>query len=314
MTPAPSPYHGGRMDEPPLPPAPPLETCYRHPEERTAVHCTRCGRPICPACMVPAPVGHHCRTCVEEARREFRRGGLRVGARGLSATRVLLGAIVAMFLLEVALGGPGSFAGGSARTLVDLGALVPVLVATGQWWRLLTAMFLHAGFLHLALNAYALWLFGTLVEGTYGRWRFLAIYLVSGFLGSVASYAFGGLDVATLTSVGVGASGAIVGLLGAFIAYNYRRRHHAIAWANLRWALTIILINVVFGLTFPGVDNKAHLGGLLAGMAAGSLADGVGPARSRPLTRVLGFAGLVALGVALAAWRTAVIRTRLAAL
>lgn len=303
------------MDEPPLPPAPPLEACYRHPEERTGVRCTRCGRPICPACMIPAPVGHHCPTCVEEARREFRRGaGLRVRAGGLRATRVLLGAILAMFFLEVALGGPGAFGRGSARTLVDLGAQVPVLVATGQEWRLLTAMFLHAGLLHLALNAYALWLFGTLVEGTYGPWRFLAIYFVSGFLGSVASYAFAGLDVGSLTSVGVGASGAIVGLLGAFIAYNYRRRHHAIAWANLRWALTIILINVVFGLTFPGVDNRAHLGGLLAGMAAGTLADGVGPPRSRPLVRVLGFAGLVALGVVLAAWRTAEIRARLGAL
>ena len=301
------------MDEPPLPPAPPVEACYRHPGERTGVRCTRCGRPICPACMIPAPVGHHCPTCVEEARREFRRSSW-TRARGVSATRVLLGAILAMFFLEVALGGPGAFGRGSARTLVDLGAQVPVLVATGQPWRLLTAMFLHAGLLHLALNAYALWLFGTLVEGTYGRWRFLAIYLVSGFLGGVASYAFGGLDLPSLTSVGVGASGAIVGLLGAFIAYNYRRRHHAIAWANLRWAFTIILINVVFGLTFPGVDNRAHLGGLLAGMASGTLADGVGPPRSRPVVRALGFAGLVALGVALAAWRTAEIRARLGAL
>jgi rhomboid protease GluP len=258
--------------------------------------------------MIPAPVGHHCPTCVEEARRAFRGARGRGALAGLTATRALLAAILAMFVLELALGAGRAMGGISGRTLVDLGAQVPILVAGGQEWRLVTAMFLHANLLHLALNAYALWLFGTLVEGAFGRARFLAIYFVSGFLGSVASYAFGSLDPEGLFSVGVGASGAIVGLLGAFIAFNYRRRHLAIASANLRWALTIIGINLVFGLTFPGVDNRAHLGGLLAGLAAGTLAEGVGPERVRPALRVLGFAGLLALGVGLAAWRTAEIR------
>ncbi len=297
------------MQEQPPPPAPAIQACYRHPGEPTRVRCQRCGRPICPECMVPAPVGHHCPECVRQARREFRRGVGRTS--GPTATRALLVAILVAFLLEVALGGPAALARGPrVDTLVTLGAMVPALVASGQPWRLVTATFLHAGLLHLALNAYALWLFGSVVEGTFGRARFLAIYFLSGFLGSAASYAFSPLSLAGLGSVGVGASGAIVGLLGAFIAYNFRRRHLATASANLRWALMIIGINVVFGLTFPGVDNKAHLAGLLAGMAAGVLADGLGPGRLRPLVRVAGFVALAGAGVALTAWHTAAVNAR----
>src|SRR5438105_1516765 len=232
-------------------PAPPVETCYRHPNEPTRVHCTRCGRPICPECMIPAPVGHHCPQCVAEARRDFREGpAKRVRTLGsTSVTKVLLVAIAIVFVVELIRGGAGRAGlAPSAKALIDMGALVPVLVHAGQWWRLITVMFLHASVLHIALNAWALWLFGQFVETTFGRGRFLLIYLVSGFLASVSSYTFG-----NPCAVGVGASGAIVGLLGAFIAYNFRRRHLAASQAYLRWAAMIIVINILFGAAIANV-------------------------------------------------------------
>ena len=175
-----------RMDEQPLPPAPPVERCYLHPDEETRVHCTRCGRPICPNCMIPAPVGHQCPECVEQARREFRQGPMK-RARTLvrtPVTRALLALIVAVFAVETVIGGPQAlFNGPSGRKLFDLGALQPCAIALdGQYWRLLTAMLLHAGIWHIAVNGYGLWLLGNAIEQAYGRVRLLGIFFVSGLL------------------------------------------------------------------------------------------------------------------------------------
>ncbi len=281
-----------------------IETCYRHPGETTGVHCTRCGRPICPDCMRPAPVGYQCPECVAGAMREsqpHRKVRVRfvLGRPGIVTTSLLF-LNIALFLVEVASGGLGSlFAGPNARKLYDLGALYPPAIAIDhQYWRLVTAMFLHAGILHLALNMYALYLFGYLIEEAFGKVRFLAIYLVSGFLASVASFALG-----PALEVGVGASGAIFGLLGAWVAYNLRRRGTAMGSANLRGAYILILINLVISFTIPGIDWRAHVGGLVAGFLTGALAEGVGPRPLRPLVQVGGVVALVAFGLALAAWR-----------
>jgi membrane associated rhomboid family serine protease len=306
-------------DEPlTLPPPPPTtERCYRHPDIETAVHCTRCGRPICPSCMIPAPVGHQCPECVNDARREFRQGpGRRVAVanvkRSLSATSVLLGLMGAMYVVEVIAGGPGSLmTGPSAQTLVDLGASVALAqtaqgdligIAAGQNWRLITAIFLHAGILHIAFNAYALWIFGRVVEDELGTLRFVLIFFVTGFVASAASYAFGP------NAVGVGASGAIFGVFGAFVTYNYRRRHLAIAAARLRGAVTLVVINMILAFTIPGIDYRAHLGGFFAGLLAGWAAEGAGSRSSRRAILVVGFGGLIAIGVALVLWHTAELR------
>ncbi|MFM8944170.1 MAG: rhomboid family intramembrane serine protease, partial [Actinomycetota bacterium] len=137
--------------------------------------------------------------------------------------------------------------------LLRLGALQPYLIAAGEWWRLVTAMFLHASILHIAFNGYALYSFGTLIEQIHGPRRFLALYLVTGFAASVTSYVFG-----DLTMLGVGASGAIFGVFGAFIAYNLRRRNTIQGMAALRWASTLILINLVLALGLRAVDWRAH--------------------------------------------------------
>jgi membrane associated rhomboid family serine protease len=295
-------------DEPTTPEAaaPAVEHCYRHPKVETRVHCTRCGRPICPDCMIPAAVGYQCPECVREARRAYRVSPARRAKAfaATSPTALMLGVIFVVFIVEIARS--GGRINLTAQGLVDMGALVPAFVAEGQYWRLLSAMFLHATLIHILLNAYALYLFGPFVEEHFGRRWFLPIYLVSGFLASVASYTFRGLE--DVGAVGVGASGAIAGLLGAFIAYNFRRRHLSLAQGNLRTALMIILLNAVFGFVVPAVDNAAHLGGLVAGIAAGAVVEGFGPRSARTATRWAGLAALVALGVVLAVWRTQEIR------
>ncbi|MDP9340715.1 MAG: rhomboid family intramembrane serine protease [Actinomycetota bacterium] len=281
------------------------EYCYRHPSEPTRVHCTRCNRPICTDCMIPAPVGYQCPECVAEARQAFRRRpSVRAGARSVrstSMTKALLLVLVAVFVVEIIKSGGRTPTG---RTLFDMGALFPPAVAQGQWWRLVTVMFLHANIIHIAFNAWALWIFGQYVESLFGRWQFLMVFFVSAFIGSVASYAFGPVQ-----ELGVGASGGIVGLLGAFIAYNLRRRHLAIAQAQLRWVLIIILLNVFLtigggGFGIGNIDWRAHLGGLVGGFVVGGALEGVGPRRYHALVRVGGVVGLIVLVIAVAAWRT----------
>jgi membrane associated rhomboid family serine protease len=271
----------------------PPETCYRHPDERTRVHCTRCGRPICPNCMTPASVGHHCPECVGQARRSARR--LRPALRRpRSATMVILGINLAVFVVEVALGGSTSI-----DVLVRMGAMVPILVAQGEYWRLVTAMFLHVGLLHLAFNSFGLYLFGSLVEGVLGSARFIAVYLVTGVCASAASFAFSAPGTAA-----AGASGAVFGLLGAWLAFNLRRRSLSLAQANIQGALMLIGINLALGFLLPGIDNIAHLGGLAAGVVAGFAAEGVGRRGTpRAVTQAAGFTLLLLAAVALTAWR-----------
>ena len=291
-------------DQLPVAPAPTIEVCYRHPDVPTRVHCTRCERPICPDCMIPAPVGYQCPECVEEARRDFRRGPGRPLRGGVSVTKALLVAIAIPFVIEIVVGGPQALFNPSSQLLFDMGAMQPVAVAAGQSWRLFTAMFLHVGLLHVALNAYFFWLFGRMVESVFGRTWMLLIFLVSGFLASVASYAFGPVG-----ALAVGASGAIAGVFGAFIAYNYRRRNLAANAANLRMALSLIVLNALIAIGYRAIDWRAHVGGLVAGFALGYLADRSGPARQQTVMRVAGVATLVAIGVALVVWRTTEIRS-----
>jgi membrane associated rhomboid family serine protease len=103
----------------------------------------------------------------------------------------------------------------------------------------------------------------------------------------------------------VGASGAIFGLVGAFIAYNYLRRHHVMAQARLRGALTMLLINLVIGFSIPAIDWRAHLGGLVAGLVAGFAVDPSRPVAIRRTFAAVGLVALLAAAVALVAFRTA---------
>ncbi len=242
--------------------------------------------------MTPAPVGHHCPACLAEGRKEAKRLH-RPFARARSVTTVLLAINLGVFALDAVLG-----AAGRPRTLLEAGAMVPLLVADGEWWRLITAMFLHIGLLHVAFNSLALLVFGQLIESALGSRRMLALYLVTGFAASVASFTFGSPQIAA-----AGASGAIFGLLGAWLVYNLRRRSLSLARSNIQSALLLIGINLVFGFTVPGIDNVAHIGGLIAGLAAGYAVEGVGKGATRTASRVGGLAAIVLVSVVLAAWR-----------
>jgi membrane associated rhomboid family serine protease len=274
------------------------ETCYRHPSQETMVHCTRCGRPICPNCMTPAPVGHHCPACVAEARKSAPRRPIRLRPPR-SATTALLAVNVAVFAFSLLL----SLGGGRGDVLVRLGAMVPVLVVEGQYWRLVTATFLHANLVHLLLNALGLAIFGNLVESVFGSARMLAVYLVTGFVASAVSFAFGSPG-----TIAVGASGAIFGLLGTWLAYNLRRRQLSLARSNVQGALLLIGLNLAIGFSVPGIDNLAHVGGLVAGVLGGLAVDGFGRRGVRTASRVIGLAALCLTGVILTAWRVADLR------
>ncbi len=174
-------------------------------------------------------------------------------------TWILIGLIGVLFLVETLLGGSTQ-----TEVLVRLGAKVTPLIAAGEYWRLFTAMFLHVGPMHLFFNGYALLAVGTELERIFGWGRFTAIYLLSGLLGNLASYAFG-------SYLAAGASGAIFGLIGALAAFFTLHRERLGAWGRARLAniALLIAVNLFFGFTQAGIDNLAHLGGLLSGLGLG---------------------------------------------
>jgi rhomboid protease GluP len=136
----------------------------------------------------------------------------------------------------------------------------------GEYYRFLTAMFLHGGLLHLGFNAYALYALGPEAERIYGTARFLALYFIAGLAGGIASYALN-------PSPAVGASGAIFGLIGGLAAFYYvsRRLLGEISRQQLGSLITVIMINLFIGFSTPVIDNTAHIGGLIGGAAVGWL-------------------------------------------
>ena len=158
-------------------------------------------------------------------------------------------------------------AGGSTdvEVLVSFGALSSNLVSEGEYWRFITCIFLHANLMHLGVNAFSLFIFGPTAEVFFGRIKFLIIYLISGVGGSATSYVF--IDP---RSIGVGASGAVFGVLGSIAVYYYLNQHIYGKYGRgmMGGIALIVLLNLGFGFTVQGVDNWAHIGGLLSGILA----------------------------------------------
>jgi rhomboid protease GluP len=152
------------------------------------------------------------------------------------------------------------------REVLALGALVPALVAEGEVWRLLTSVFLHSGFAHLALNMISLYFLGSFAEVSFGRGRFLALYFISGIAGGLAYLYFGAFN-----SPAVGASGAIFGLLGGVFGFAIRRGAFSLRNPVINQLLILTAINLFLGATIPNVSNTAHLGGLVGGFVFGYL-------------------------------------------
>lgn len=176
-------------------------------------------------------------------------------------TYVLLGLIVIIWLLMEQSGGSQN-----PQVLVRFGANFGPLILNGETWRLFTSMFLHIGLAHLFFNSYALFIFGLEMERLYGPDRYIIIYILSGLFGSLASFASRGPQVFS-----AGASGAIFGVIGMNLAYFLLHRETFGRFGRQRVmnTLFIIGINLVFGFTIPGIDNLAHLGGLVSGFVLG---------------------------------------------
>ena len=199
----------------------------------------------------------------------------------ITLTQVLLGANVMVFIAMVIASGYSLDFNGVV--LDHFGANFGPYTLSGQWWRLLTYMFLHGGLMHIAFNMWCLWDLGALCESLYGRWTFGAIYLITGISGGLASVAW---NPGVLS---VGASGAIFGLAGALIASFYLGEFSVPRVAiqgTLRSLLVFVAFNVLFGSFFSGIDNACHAGGLVSGLIIGALIARAAPEQDRPLRRI----------------------------
>ncbi|MFJ2609500.1 rhomboid family intramembrane serine protease [Streptomyces sp. NPDC091279] len=244
-----------------------LPGCYRHPDRETGISCTRCDRPICPECMVNASVGFHCPDCARgdsgtghspAASRPRTLAGGTIAADPRLVTKLLVGINLALFAVQLAVGD-----GFTDRFDLIGQAYVPLLgsvegVAQGQWYRLLTAMFLHGSYIHILFNMLSLWWIGGPLEAALGRVRYLALYFVSGLAGSALTYL-----IAAPNQPSLGASGAIFGLFGA-TAVLMRRLNY-----DMRPVIALLVINLIFTFGWANIAWQAHIGGLVAGVVTG---------------------------------------------
>ena len=245
-----------------------VPTCYRHPDRETGIRCTRCERPICPECMISASVGFQCPECVRTgsgtghaptASQPRTLAGGTVTRDPRLVTKILIGINLAVFLVQLSVGDRFT-----DRFELIGRAYVPILgslegVAEGQWYRLLTSMFLHASFVHILFNMLSLWWIGGPLEAALGRARYLTLYFVAGLAGSGLTYL-----LAAQNQPSLGASGAIFGLFGA-TAVLMRRLNY-----DMRPIIGLLVINMIF--TFSPAFNiawQAHVGGLVGGVVIG---------------------------------------------
>jgi membrane associated rhomboid family serine protease len=259
-----------------------MAVCYRHPNRETGVSCSNCGRPICPDCMTATPVGMRCPECAKQ-RTPVRT--LRNVYANPTATYVLIAINVLMFIGSTA--GGSSFSGRPGGTVVTDLALFGPAVENGDWWRLVTSGFMHAGVIHILFNMYILYWLGTMLEPVLGHWRFLGLYFASLLCGSFGVLL---LDPNALT---VGASGAVFGLMGAAFVLQRLRGVDPMASG----IGPVILINLAITFVIPGISIGGHLGGLVGGAVTAYLMDQVSQRRRGDLLPVLTCVGVSALAV-----------------
>lgn len=307
MTSGPTPEAGSETGVP---------TCYRHPGRESHIRCQRCERPICPDCMRDAAVGFQCPECVAAGARETRSGrtaygGLRPGNPGLTSL-VLIGLNAAVWLAILATGGAssrlvdylalrpsglcltgrGAFVVGEGRCTAAGGQWLPG-VSDGAWWQLMTSAFTHVEVWHIGFNMLALWILGPQLEQAIGRWRFLALYLLSALAGSALVYWASPEYQPTL-----GASGAIFGLMGGLLVVAFK------VHGDVRGVLVWVGINAVFTLTVPNVSWQGHLGGFLGGVVAAAIIVYAPRGPRRPVVQAIGLVVLLVVLLALIAART----------
>src|SRR5580658_6752356 len=267
-------------------------------------NCIRCGRQM-PALMFGKKI---CQWCVQHEAAQ--RGELGEDAKqpvmaapwvrresSVTLAQVLVGANVMVFIAMVLASGPSfDF---TRQVEVHFGANFGPNTLSGDWWRLVTYMFLHGDLMHIAFNMWCLWNLGALCESLYGRWTYAAVYLITGVAGGVASIAW------NPGVWSVGASGAIFGLAGALIASFYLGEF-SLPRVAIQGALRSVVVFAVFNLIFgalPGsTDNAAHIGGLVTGLLLGALMAKLAPMRENPLFRFSVIAVLFSVIIVWTAW------------
>jgi rhomboid protease GluP len=270
-------------------------------------NCTQCGRSLPPfsfgkkICQWCAQHEAYQRgEVVEDARQPVVPAPwVRGDAGGISLTQVIFGINVAVFLgMALATSSTMNFTG---PDLARWGANFGPYTLSGEWWRLLTAVFVHGGIIHIAFNMWCLWNLGALCEVLYGRWTYAALYLICGVGASLGSVAW------NPRVLSVGASGAIFGLAGALLA-AFKLGEFSVPRAALSGTLrsigAFVVYNLIFGAALSGVDNAAHVGGLLTGLIVGALIalfapqQGHGPRRAIIFLLVLLALSGAAMGLA----------------
>jgi membrane associated rhomboid family serine protease len=265
--------------------------CYRHPDRQSYILCQRCGRTVCAECQTQAAVGVHCPECVREARESAPRTRpavvtrMRSSLRGSSGVPVvtysLIGINVVAYLLQLVTGG---------LVLQAFAYLATPGATVAEPWRMLTAAFLHSmsSPLHILFNMFSLYIFGPILEQAIGRARFLVLYLLAAFGGSVA------VLLLNPGVVVVGASGAIFGLMGAFFVVQRR------LGGNSAQLLIVIGLNLVIGFVVPGISWEGHVGGLVVGSGVAAIYLATRRRQQKP-AQIAAVAGVAVLLLAITA-------------
>lgn len=258
--------------------APGFAGCYRHPERTTGISCQRCHRPICGECMNPASVGFQCPKCVSSGRATTRAPrtsfGASITAGGGSATKVLMGLLVAVWVLDlITLGRFGS----------GLLIMANDAIYFGQFWRLLTGALTSGSVLGVLMNLLVLWLAGRALESELGSWRFVVLYFAAGLGGATLFFCFGPDGGQVL-----GAFSAIIGLLAAN-AVGKRKNREDIR-GDIGLLVLLVLYNVL--VNFEGLAWLSMIGGIAVGALVGAILA-YAPRRNRGTIQVVGLLGVV---------------------
>lgn len=235
-----------------------LPTCYRHPDRITGLSCTTCGKSICVECSRDASVGQKCPECaapqgrarVVNARQTFGRPSFQSAPVSFTIMAITAGIFVI-----------GLLSADADRWLFQTFAQANFLVEAGEWWRIFTAALLHGGMMHVLFNMYALYLFGPRLEQQVGSPAFAALYVATAGTGGMVSYLFGDIQ-----QVSIGASGAIFGLLGAWMFVAWKMRGTPGGRSMFNQLGVLLAINLALPLFVGGIDWRAHLGGLAGGI------------------------------------------------